>query len=199
MKTHKLFITGIILCTISLSALIPSVYFWFQNKKQVQAAIQSSNGKEIVTPTTVARPDVITGRPTELHIPSLGLDLGVADGIYNPKTGQWTLSNDKVHYALMTVEPNNVQGNTLIYGHYRPGVFSTLKSIQPGAKVIVRTDSGNIFNYKYSSQRVVDPSDGTVFQYEGKPILTLQTCTGRYMQNRQLFTFNLESVSRAES
>jgi hypothetical protein len=36
------------------------------------------------------------------------------------------------------------------------------------------------------------PTDATLFEYKGKPILTIQTCSGVWYQNRQLFTFDLE-------
>lgn len=190
---NKAFISGVVICLIGLLGLIPSTYFWYQTKQITQAA-STSNEPIVTQPTVVSSPSISTGKPTSLSIPSLNLNLAVADGIFNPKTGQWTLSNDKVHYALKTVQPNDKQGNTLIYGHYRPGVFATLKSIKPGSEVYVKTDNGLTFTYVYTDNRVVNPSDGSVFDYQGKPMLTLQTCTGRFMQNRQLFSFDFVSV-----
>lgn len=193
MKNNKTFFIGIIVSLVGLAGLVPSTYFWYQTKQITQAA-SASNEPIVTQPTVVSSPSIATGKPVSLSIPSLNLNIDVADGIYNPKTGQWTLSNDKVHYALKTVQPNDGQGNTLIYGHYRPGVFATLKSISPGSEVIVRTDNGLRFTYAYTGNRVVDPSDGSVFDYQGDPMLTLQTCTGRFMQNRQLFSFTFVRV-----
>jgi LPXTG-site transpeptidase (sortase) family protein len=190
---NKTFITGLVICLIGLLGLIPSTYFWYQTKQITQAA-STSNEPIVTQPTVVSSPSISTGKPMTLSIPSLNLNLAVADGIYNPKSGQWTLSNDKVHYALKTVQPNDKQGNTLIYGHYRPGVFATLKSIKPGSEVYVKTNNGLTFTYIYAGNRVVDPADGSVFDYQGKPMLTLQTCTGRFMQDRQLFSFDLVKV-----
>ncbi len=193
MHKNKLFFIGIVACLIGLAGLIPGTYYWYQTRQITQAA-SLSNEPIVTKPTVVASPNIATGKPVSLSIPSLNLTLAIADGIYNPKTGQWTLSNDKVHYALKTVQPNDKQGNTLIYGHYRPGVFATLKSIRPGKEVVVRTDNGLSFTYSYAGNRVVAPSDGSVFDYAGSPILTLQTCTGRFMQDRQLFTFDFVDV-----
>jgi LPXTG-site transpeptidase (sortase) family protein len=193
MKINKLFITGSIVSLVGLSGLLPSAYYWYQSKQIVQAA-SLSNDELVTQPTVIKSPEVITGKPVSISISSLDLSLNVVDGIYNPKNGQWTLSNDNVHYALRTVQPNNSQGNTLIYGHYRKGVFSTLKSITPGSEVIIRTENGLTFTYKYVSNQVVDPADSSVFEYQGKPRLTLQTCTGAFMQNRQLFYFDLVNV-----
>jgi len=196
MKTNKkIFSVGVVVCGIGLLGLVPSTYFWYHSKQITEAAIVSG-GEAVTTPTVVVAPEINTGRPSSLSIPSLGINLNVADGIYNPKTGSWTLSNNKAHYALNTVQPNDVQGNTLIYGHYRPGVFATLKSIKVGSEVQVRTDNGLTFTYKYTGNRVVTPDDGSIFKYEGKPILTIQTCTGAFMQNRQLFNFEFVSVAK---
>jgi LPXTG-site transpeptidase (sortase) family protein len=134
------------------------------------------------------------GQPSELLLPSLNLDLSVIPGVYNPVTKTWTLSLDKVQYATTTPEPNTVGGNTFIYGHYRPGVFATLHAIQYGAPAIVKTSNGHTFYYQLVSERVTNPSDTSVFNYKGKPILTIQTCTGLFFQNRQLFTFDLTRV-----
>jgi LPXTG-site transpeptidase (sortase) family protein len=139
---------------------------------------------------------VISGEPVSLSIPSLDITLPITQGVYNAKTRQWTLTNDKVQYAVMTPQPNNQAGNTFLYGHYRKGVFATLHTIQPGAKAIITTANGKTFTYVLDTSRVVSPEDSQgIFDYQGKPILTIQTCTGVFFQNRQLFSFNLESVS----
>lgn len=136
----------------------------------------------------------IQGQPSELILPSLNLNLQVIPGVYNTKTRQWTLSLDKVQYAAMTPPPNNATGNTFIYGHYRKGVLATLHTIQIGALAVVKTQNGHSFYYQLSSVRTTDPSDSSVFNYQGAPILTIQTCTGLFYQQRQLFTFNLVRV-----
>jgi len=135
--------------------------------------------------------DSVHGQPSELILPSLNLDLPVVPGVYNPQTKTWTLTLDKVQYASETPEPNTISGNTFIYGHYRKGVLATLHTIQPNAEAVVKTSNGHSFYYQLVNVRTTDPADASVFQYAGKPILTIQTCTGLFFQNRQLFTFNL--------
>lgn len=178
---------------LGFAGLAPSTYYWYRNRQVLQAAALSG-GPTVTTPVVVQEPEVITGKPVRLTIPSLSLDLSIADGVYDTKTGQWTLSNDQVHYALMTVQPNDQRGNTLIYGHYRPGVFATLHTIKPGAMVRVKTANDHSFTYKFTGSKVVNPADTSVLSYEGKPMLTLQTCTGAFMQNRHLFSFELVRV-----
>jgi LPXTG-site transpeptidase (sortase) family protein len=138
----------------------------------------------------------VSGEPNQLSIPNLGIELAVTPGVYNPETREWTLTRDKAQYAVMTPEPNTVGGNTFIYGHYRKGVFSTLHRIKPGDRAIVTTSNGRNFTYVYTANKVVAPNDSSeVLNYQGGPMLTIQTCTGIFFENRQLFFFNLEGVS----
>lgn len=157
------------------------------------AQVQSQQAKPV---TQVTDTPVISGEPVALSIPSLDLNLAITPGVYNAKTRQWTLTTDKVQYAVMTPQPNNQAGNTFLYGHYRKGVFATLHNIAPNSKAVVTTANGKTFTYVLDTSRVVSPEDSdAVFNYQGAPILTIQTCTGAFFQNRQLFTFKLEGVS----
>ena len=149
----------------------------------------------IIQPQTL-KPQTISGYPVRLIVPSLRMDLRVADGVYNPKNGSWTLSRDKAHFAVMTAVPNNEAGNTLIYGHYRPEVFARLKSIKPGEKAIIQTDNGYRFIYTFRESNKVAPTDTSILVYNGPPQLTLQTCTGIWMQNRHLFTFSFDKYEK---
>lgn len=137
----------------------------------------------------------ITGQPIRLQVPSLKLDLKIVDGYYNKQTGEWSLSRDKVQYATISPLPNNKAGNTFLYGHYRREVFAPLHNIKADAEAIVTTANGHNFHYRLHKVRVVEPteSDG-IFDYKGKPILTVQTCTGSFYQDRQLFIFDLVEV-----
>lgn len=154
------------------------------------------NNAKSVRQAIAQTPSVISGDPMVLAIPSLSLNLAVTPGIYDAQTQQWTLTNDKVQYAVITPQPNTQSGNTFFYGHYRKGVFSTLHHIPMGAEADVMTTNGKTFVYKLSEIQVVSPNDSAaIFNYQGAPILTIQTCTGLFFQNRQLFIFNLEKVS----
>jgi LPXTG-site transpeptidase (sortase) family protein len=138
---------------------------------------------------------LISGTPIHIAIPSVGIDLKVIPGYYYPSTQSWTLSLNDAQFAVITAKPNNKQGDTFIYAHYRLHVFYTLPRIQPGAEVTITTDNGHTFTYTYDSNTITTPDDTTLFNYHGKPILVLQTCTGVHFQNRQLFVFNLSKVS----
>lgn len=137
---------------------------------------------------------VIIGTPTHISIPSVSIDLKVIPGYYYPDTKSWTLSLDSAQYAAMTARPNNKEGDTFIYAHYRWHVFYNLPKIQPGAQATITTDNGHTFTYTFINYSITSPEDTSLFTYKGKPILILQTCTGLWYQNRQLFTFQLVDV-----
>ncbi len=66
---------------------------------------------------------------------------------------------------------------TFIYGHNRWAVFYKLLKVQPGDEAIVSTANGHTFTYKMTGQKVTQPTDTSLFHYQGPPILTLQTCS----------------------
>lgn len=195
-KRGALLITGL-LCIIGgfLASYGPLQDYW--RGKQVATALEVPFSEavkpSVPTPSEIPITEV-TGRPSRLQILSLGIDLVVADGRYNEKTKTWTLSKDKAHYAIGTPPLNNKEGNTFIYGHNRKEVFQKLSRIKKGAEVVVTADNGKQFVYQFVSAYETHPNDDTLFSYEGPPILTLQTCSGMWYQNRQLFTFNLTEI-----
>jgi LPXTG-site transpeptidase (sortase) family protein len=195
MKLHRiLLVIGITGVVLGLAGLAPLAYYKAQNQKAM--AQPPSVQIPAVAPAPTPTPSLITGKPVQLAVSSLGIDLRVVDGAYNATSATWTLSNDKAHYALPSQQPNNESGNTLIYGHYRKGVFSSLHKLAAGAQVTIDTDNGYRFTYIFQKSEVVNPADTSVFTYSGAPRLTIQTCTGAFMQNRQLFYFTLADVSK---
>lgn len=137
---------------------------------------------------------LISGTPVNIVIPSVNIDLKVTPGYYNPKNQSWTLSLNDAQWGTMTAQANNRGGATFIYGHYRKGVFLYLPKIQPGAIAKVTTDNGHLFTYVFRGSRTTTPEDTSLFNYRGRPVLVLQTCTGVWYQNRQLFSFDLAEV-----
>jgi LPXTG-site transpeptidase (sortase) family protein len=195
MKLHRILLTtGIAAVLLGLAGLAPLAYYKAQNQKAM--AQPPSVQVPAVALALEPKPSLVTGKPAHLSISSLGIDLAVVDGAYNTKNGTWTLSKDKAHYALPSQQPNNESGNTLIYGHYRKGVFSNLHKLAAGAQVVITSDNGYRFTYTFQKSETVNPADTSLFTYTGAPRLTIQTCTGAFMQNRQLFYFTLTNVSK---
>lgn len=193
MTMHKkLSIFGIILALLGLIIAAPFAYSFAIH--QLTDAGEPTTGKNIALPQqkpATKKPVKIEGTPIRLQIPSLGIDLGVAKGYYDKTTTKWTLDKVNAFFAAPSVKPNNRGGNTLIYGHNIAPVFARLQNIPDKAKVILYTDNGHRLVYTYKSSEVVDPNNTSIFDYEGKPRLTLQTCTGAWFENRQFYYFEL--------
>ena len=136
----------------------------------------------------------ISGVPVQIFIPSVAIDLKVIPGYYYQKSNSWTLTTDKAQWGTITKQPNDGGGMTFIYAHYRKGVFLKLPKIKPGEFAQIKTDKGHTFTYVFRSSTITTPTDTSIFAYQGDPILILQTCTGAWYQNRQLFLFDLVKV-----
>lgn len=136
---------------------------------------------------------LVSEKPIRIVVPSLGIDLPVEDGIYNNKTKEWTLSDTAVHYALVTPQPNNLAGNTFIYGHNKQGIFDQLKNLKLGETVELHGEK-TIFRYVLKTVHEVSPEDVSLFSYTGPSQLTIQTCSGTWYEKRQLFTLSFQEV-----
>lgn len=156
----------------------------------VLADIAASNPTEAVESAPI-----IMGKPVRLLVPSVGIDLPVIDGQYNPLDQSWTLVSDKAHFAIPSLPANDRGGNTLIYGHNTPPVFKKLSGLTLGASADVYTDNGYVFSYTFIQVDEVAPDNTTTFSYSGTPILTLQTCSGVWSETREMFTFKFEKVT----
>jgi sortase (surface protein transpeptidase) len=116
----------------------------------------------IVIEEKAPEPQAILGTPDKLVIPRLGINLPIADGVYDVETQSWTLTKTAVHYAVMTSKPNDLSGNTLIYGHNTVQLLSPTRLLQPGDTLQVTSKEGYIYNYVYVADNKVDPSDTSV-------------------------------------
>jgi sortase (surface protein transpeptidase) len=191
-RLYVLLVMGVVMVGVGLGfGVKPFLQYWRDRHLARVASPFTAAASAAPVPKDVA---LITGRPIRVEISSLKIDLPVIDGTFNPATNTWTLTKDKVQYATNTPQPNNLTGNTFLYGHNRPGVFNTLNKIKPGAEISITTDNGHRFTYAFRGAVETDPNDDSLFRYQGPPILTVQTCSGAWYQNRQLFTFALERV-----
>ncbi|MGI9027596.1 MAG: class F sortase [Candidatus Saccharimonadales bacterium] len=138
---------------------------------------------------------IISAKPTRIVIPRLAIDLPISDGTYDPQKKTWTLSDNHAHYALPSMVPNDFEGNTLIYGHKYDWVFGGLPDLQPGDTMQLFGDSGHVFTYVYQSTEKLTPEDNSVFRYDGAPTVSVQTCSGRWNEVRQMFNFKLDKVT----
>ncbi len=194
MKTLKLIrITSLALILLGLVGVAPTLYYRYK-----LAGANSAPTILVKVPlnTVKATPAAITGTPVRITVPSLKIDVPVVAGFYDQKTKQWNLGLHTAQFAEITTPPNNLSGDTYIYGHYRPEVFAYLHAIKSGSEAVITTENGLKFTYKLREKHDVNPVDTSVFSYQGPPILTLQTCSGAWFQNRQQFTFDFVSYQK---
>jgi LPXTG-site transpeptidase (sortase) family protein len=189
----KLRLLAFLLVIAGLIGIVPLAYYSLRTKI---ALAQNIASPPLQTVHLVPSATLVTGVPARITIPSLNIDLQVIPGVYNARSGQWTLTLDKAQFAEPSVQPNNETGNTLIYGHYRPEVFAYLHLIKPGSQAMITTNNGYTFTYTFQSSVAFDPTDTSIFTYRGAPRLTIQTCSGAFMQNRQLYYFQYDGYSK---
>lgn len=178
------------LCFVLAGAFLSSPY-WVHRLQQNNAApvfVTSSQHP------TASKKATVSGMPAHIDIPGVKISVDVSPGYYNKESQTWTLSKNKAHYATVTPEPNDANGNTFIYGHNRPEVFNKLLGLKNGDEAIVTTSNNHKFIYKMVDRHDTKPTDDSLFRYQGPPILTLQTCSGFWYQNRSLFVFDLVKV-----
>lgn len=191
MRFTKLQILGVTVCLAGIAGLLPLQYQWIQQKQALASAAS------IVVPAVAPAPVAdVSGHPTRITVPNLGIDLKVIDGTYNARNGAWTLTDYAAQYALPSTLPNNKSGNTLIYGHATKEIFEPLLKATPGTEAHVYTAEGYVFTYVFTSSEAVKPTTTDVFQYTGASRLTLQTCTGTWSQNRQLHYFSFKKYEK---
>lgn len=139
----------------------------------------------------------VTGVPSYITIDAIGMNLVIKNGVYNQKTGKWTLADDAAFYATPTSPLSSAPANTLIYGHNSQSVFSSLFKLKEGDKAVVTADNGYVFTYTFSKSQTIKPTDVSILNVGDKPQITLQTCTGMFDQYREVFIFYLSDYHQA--
>lgn len=141
---------------------------------------------------------LIYGRPVRIVIPSESVDLPLIPGVYDPATNSWTLSGYEAQFATSSAPANNVGGETFIYGHNNNYVFGALRHVTPtvGAEALIYTDNNHIFSYRFEKIWSVGPDDVTTLEYQGPPVLLIQTCTGSLNELRTMYLFKFVKVAQ---
>ncbi|HSX45492.1 MAG TPA: sortase [Candidatus Saccharimonadia bacterium] len=140
----------------------------------------------------------ISGQPIRIVIPASNVDLPVDPGYYDTSQQTWTLSGYHAQYAMISQLANNVSGDTFIYGHNNNYVFGALRHVTPavGAQALLYTDNGHVFVYAFDKAFNISPDDTTVLNYNGPPIMTIQTCTGSLNEWRTMYRFHFVRVQQ---
>jgi LPXTG-site transpeptidase (sortase) family protein len=135
----------------------------------------------IPTPSVIPDEASDTSAVQRIIIPRLQVDTVVK---YVPYDGQtWLIGGLKQEVAWMGDSSwPGLGGNTALAGHVdlfdgSDGPFRYLSDLQPGDEVILYTEQ-NMYFYRVREQVVVGDDEMSVINDNGKPELTLITCTG---------------------
>lgn len=188
---------GGLLLFIGLIGVVPTLYFrWTHTGTASASPITASQvwGQVNSAVKASSNEKLVTGFPVSISIPgernALNMNVPIVPGYYNKNNGSWSLSLSDAQFAVMTSQPNNISGNTFIYGHYRPAVFAYLHLIKPGVVATITTNNGYVFSYRYINTYAVQPNNTSALVNSDVPVLTVQTCSGSFFQNRQMYIFS---------
>ena len=162
-----------------------------------QASAISPSAKVAIHPAEPTVP-LIEGTPTRIVIPSRYVDLPLIPGTYDKATDSWTLSGYEAQFATASTPANNTGGETFVYGHNNDYVFGALRHAAPvvGAEALIYTSNGHEFAYTFEKTWSVGPYDVSTINYQGPPVLLIQTCTGSFNELRTMYLFKFEKVVR---
>ena len=192
---HNLAKTPLILRVVSLYVVALSVFGTYYYPAEPVQVASATVVPQQQTVTVQSQPESITGLPRRIELSRIGLTREVIDGEHNSVTQEWTLSDDKTHFAVMTSQINDRSGQTLIYGHNTAAVLEPVRDVQLGDELTVTTDNGRIFVYTYSEDRFVEPTDASVlFEQPSNPRVVLMTCEGWLSETRRLLYFDFKEV-----
>lgn len=162
---------------------------------KVEASRASIDAQQKLSGSKEASSTHISGNPSRIIIPRLGIDLQVISSQYDSAKLTWPVASDASNYAVNTAKNNDFEGKTLIYGHKTQGVFGKTKMISAGDEVFVYTDNNHIFRYTYAYDERVSPINTQLFaSLAGKPGLVLMTCDGTWDQQRRIMFFELSEA-----
>jgi hypothetical protein len=203
-KLQKMSVLGGLFMIVGVIGVAPTLYFRWTDTGTASASpvLPAAVVKQINTAETQApKQSPVTGYPVSISIPgprpALNMNVGIIPGYYNASTGAWTLTTTDAQFVTFSAQPNNITGNTYIYGHYRPNIFAYLHLITPGTIATITTSNGYQFHYKYVYTYAVAPSQTATLNTSKAPILTIQTCSGDFFQNRQMYIFSYDGYTKA--
>lgn len=129
--------------------------------------------------------DAHIASPVHISIPSQSIDLPIARGEYDMKSG-WSVAKLTANYIPSTTSLGE-PGSVTIYGHDTLEVFHKIKDMQPGAEVDITSQDGVIHRYERnaSAARIVMPDDVSILNEKTTTHkIYLLTCEGWRSEKR---------------
>jgi sortase family protein len=138
-------------------------------------------------------------QPTRVLIPSLGMSAAIEPvGVAADRpTLEIPRDVDVVGWYRFGPAPGE-RGSAVLVGHVDshdqgPGAFFRLRSLAPGARVIVQLADGQAVRYRVLARRsyVKGGLPGLLFARDGAPVLALVTCGGSFDQATRHYSDNV--------
>lgn len=189
-RAMALSLVSILVVSIGTFASTTALQNVFSLKEEVPTVVVHRKA----SPIEVKSYENLSGKPTQVVIPELGIRKIVENGVYNSANHTWNLSSVNAHHAQNSAPANIHGGNTFIYGHNSRSIFGKLSNLQTGSIVILQTAQNLQFSYGLESVTTVQPDDVEVLTYSGPPILTIQTCSGNWNEKRTMYRFRFLHV-----
>lgn len=155
---------GLLLITISIGFKINGNLF---GQKHNLEQIQENETKNTI--------------PQTIEIDSLAQKLELDSQIY--LNGIWGISEKNPSYLLQSAKPGE-NGNIIIYGHNKPGIFQNLSKVKPNDIVYLETLT-NRHSYKVSAVQIVFPNQTQFLNKTDYEVLTIYTCSG-FLDSKRL-------------
>lgn len=131
--------------------------------------------------------------PVRITIPSQSIDLSIAPGEYDAKSG-WSVEKQMANY-IPTMVSIGEPGALTVYGHDTPEVFSRIKNMQPGTEVRITASDGNVYQYlrDVSPAKIVAPDDVSILNEKtDHHKIYLLTCDGWRSEKRYVASLKLK-------
>ena len=137
------------------------------------------------------------GKPTNIIIDSLDINLEIKEGMYDDTSQSWTLDNGSAYWANLTDSIHSSYSSSVIYAHNQENEFLRTKDLKEGDRIRILTDQGEDLIFIYQYDKIVDPKDSSVlFEKNDISQIILITCHGIFSQNRRaMYAFLEESKS----
>jgi sortase A len=156
--------TALVMCGLALLGYAGTEYWkMYHSQHELEVQWQSQMSARTATERPLSAYDMLT----KVSIPSIGLDAIVVEGASHKQ-----LSIGPGH-IVETAMPGE-QGNAVITGH-RDTFFRHIYELNKGDEILVRRN-GQVFHYRVTGKKIVQPEDVSVLKQTSDAQLTLITC-----------------------
>ena len=156
--------TVLVMCGVTLLGYAGNEYWqMYRSQRELEVHWQSQMSARVATERPLSADDMLT----KVSIPKISLDAIVVEGASHKQ-----LSIGPGH-IVETAMPGE-QGNAVITGH-RDTFFRHIYELNKGDEILVRRN-GQVFHYRVTGKKIVQPEDISVLKQTSDAQLTLITC-----------------------